>query len=139
MAKVFVTRAIPETGITMLKDAGHDVSVSAKDGVLTKAELIAALTEHTPEAVVSLLTDKIDSEVFAAAPHAKIFANYAVGYDNVDLKAAGEHGVTITNTPGVLTDSVAEHAVALVFAIAKRIAEADRFTRAGKAVGGVGS
>jgi len=135
MAKIYVTRAIPEVGLTLLRTAGHDVVVSSKDGVLAKEELAAALTEHNPDAVLCLLTDKIDGEVFDAAPNAKIFANYAVGFDNVDLKAAESRSVAVTNTPGVLTDSVAEHAVALIFAVTKRIAEADRFTRAGKYVG----
>ncbi len=135
MAKIFVTRAIPEAGPDLLRASGHDIVISGKDGVLTKDELIAALTEHNPDAVLCLLIDKIDSDVFAAAPNAKIFANYAVGFDNIDLKAAAENGIAITNTPGVLTDSVAEHAVALIFAITKRIAESDRFTRAGKYVG----
>ena len=118
-----------------LKAAGHEVVVSEKNGVLTKDELIAALKTHNPDAVLCLLTDKIDGAVLDAAPRAKIFANYAVGFDNLDLAAAAERGVTFTNTPGVLTDSVAEHTVALIFAITKRIAEADRFTRAGKYVG----
>ncbi len=135
MAKVFVTRAIPEAGLNLLGAAGHEVIASTKDGVLTKDELISALKEHNPDAVLCLLTDKIDGDVLDAAPNAKIFANYAVGFDNIDLKVATERGVTITNTPGVLTDSVAEHTVALIFAITKRIAESDRFTRAGKYAG----
>ncbi len=135
MAKIFITRAIPEAGPAALKSVGHEVVVSSKDGVLTKDELIAALVEHKPDAVLCLLTDKIDAAVLDAAPQAKIFANYAVGFDNLDLKAAAERGVTFTNTPGVLTDSVAEHTVALIFAITKRVAEADSFTRAGKYVG----
>ncbi|PJE73100.1 MAG: D-glycerate dehydrogenase, partial [Candidatus Tagabacteria bacterium CG10_big_fil_rev_8_21_14_0_10_40_13] len=65
-------------------------------------------------------------------PRAKIFANYAVGYDNIDLSAAKEHGKIITNTPGVLTETVAEHTFALMISIARRIAEADKFTREGK-------
>lgn len=135
MAKVFVTRAIPEAGPNLLGAAGHTVIVSPKDGALTKSELVAALKAHNPDAVLCLLTDKIEGDVLDAAPQAKIFANYAVGFDNLDVKAATERGVTLTNTPGVLTDSVAEHTVALIFAITKRIAEADRFTRAGKYTG----
>ena len=132
MAKIYITRAIPEAGLMLLRIAGHGVVVSGKDGVLAKKELVAALKEQNPDAVLCLLTDKIDGEVFDAAPNAKIFANYAVGFDNVDLRAAESRSVAVTNTPGVLTDSVAEHAVALIFAVTKRIAEADRFTRAGK-------
>jgi len=77
--------------------------------VLAREELLSELREHNPDAVIPLLTDKIDGEVFDAAPSAKIFATYSVGYGHIDLDAAKERGVTITNTPGVLTDSVAEY------------------------------
>lgn len=132
MATVFVTRQIPDEGIKNLQDKGHDVHVSDKDGVLTREELLGRLSDLNPDAVLPLLTDTIDAEVFDAAPKAKIFANYAVGYNNINLDDAKERGVTITNTPGVLTDTVAEHTVALLLSITSRIAEADRFTRAGK-------
>jgi len=133
MAKIYVTRKIPESGIGLLKQAGHEVVVSEKDGVLTKDELITALKGQPYDAVLCLLTDKIDGEVFdAAGKQCKIFANYAVGFDNVDLAAARERGMVITNTPGILTNTVAEHTFALLLAIAHRVSEADRFTRAGK-------
>ena len=132
MAKIYVTRNIPESGLVLLRDAGHEVVVSGKDGALTHDELIAVLKKENPDAVLCLLTDNIDAEVFDAAPNAKIFANYAVGYGNIDLQAARERGVIVTNTPGVLTDTVAEHTIAMMLAIASRIAEGDRFVRAGK-------
>ena len=132
MASVYVTRKIPNVGLEMIKEAGHEVTISEKDGVLSREELLAALGERPYDAVISLLTDKIDSEMFAAVPSAKIFANYAVGYNNIQLEDAKEAGVTITNTPGVLTDTVAEYALALIMATAKRIPEADWFMREGK-------
>ncbi|NCN52450.1 D-glycerate dehydrogenase [Candidatus Parcubacteria bacterium] len=132
MASIYVTRKIPTAGITLLEEAGHDVVVSAKDGVLTKEELLQALGEKEYDAVLSLLTDSVDGEVFDAAASAKIFANYAVGFNNIDLDAAKERGITITNTPGVLTDTVAEYAFSLMLAVTKRIAEGDRFTRKGE-------
>ena len=135
MKKIFVTRAIPRAGTDYLRAAGHEVIVSQKDGVLTKDELITALQAEQYDALLPLLTDHIDGEVFDAVPSAKIFANYAVGFDNIDILAAKERGITITNTPGVLTQAVAEHTFALLFAIARRIPESDRFTRAGKYVG----
>ncbi|MDP2650363.1 MAG: D-glycerate dehydrogenase, partial [bacterium] len=130
--KVYITRAIPEEGPRMLRAAGHDVIVSGKDGVLTREELISALKENNPDAVLCLLTDKIDAEVFDAAPNAKIFANYAVGYNNINIDDAKTRSVTVTNTPGVLTDTVAEHTVALMLAATSRIAEGDRLTRTGR-------
>ena len=74
----------------MMQDKNYEVDISAKDGVLAKQELISALKQKPYDAVLCLLTDKIDSEVFDAAPTAKIFANYAVGFDNIDMKAAKE-------------------------------------------------
>lgn len=130
---IFVTRRIPEAGIRMLEKKGYAVVVSGKDGVLTKEELIGALKKEHYDAVLCLLTDKIDDAVFeAAGPACKIFANYAVGFDNVDLEAAKKRGMTITNTPGVLTETVAEHTFALMLAAAHRIAEGDAFTKAGQ-------
>ena len=132
MAHIFVTRKIPDIGITKLKEAGHTVVVSEKDGVLTKDELLEALRAQEYDAVLCLLTDQIDAEVFDAAPKAKIFSNYAVGFNNIDTEEAKRRGITITNTPGILTDTVAEHTVALMLSITSRIVEGDRFTRAGK-------
>lgn len=131
MKSVYVTREIPRAGITMLEEKGYEVDVSTKDGVLTRHELIEALSAKPYDAVLCLLTDKIDGEVFDAAPQGKIFANYAVGYDNINLDDAKARDVVISNTPGVLSIAVAEHTFALMMSIAHRIPEADRFTRAG--------
>ena len=134
--KVFVTRKIPERGIAMLKEKGYEVDVSEKDGVLTKDELATALRTKPYDAVLCLLTDTIDKDAFnAAAPSVKIFSNYAVGFNNIDVPEAKTRGIMITNTPGVLTETVAEHAFALILAMASRIVEADTFTRAGKYTG----
>lgn len=135
MAHIYVTRRIPESGLHLLQAAGHTVEVSTKDGVLTKAELVTALKAKPYDAILTLLTDTVDAEVFDAVPTAKICANYAVGFNNIDLKAAEERGVVVTNTPGVLNDSVAEFAIALMLTTTKRVAEAERFARAGKYVG----
>lgn len=132
MSKVFVTRPIPENGIKMLKDKGFEVVVNeaAHDRAATKEELLAGV--KGVDAVLSILTDKIDSEVMdAGLPTLKIIANYAVGYDNLDIKGAKERNILVTNTPGVLTEAVAEHTFALLLAVAKRIPEADKFARAG--------
>lgn len=129
MASIFVTRRIPDIGISLLRAAGHDVEVSKKDGVFTKKELVDALSSKSYDAVLCLLTDTIDEEIYDAVPTAKIFANYAVGYNNIDVDAAKKRGITITNTPGVLTDTVAEYAFSLMLSVVKRIPEADRFTR----------
>lgn len=130
--KVYVTRKIPESGIKKLEEKGYEVDVNPEDRVLKKEELVSALKEKEYDAVLCLLTDSIDDDVFKAVPKAKIFANYAVGYNNIDVKAAKENDKMISNTPGVLTETVAEYAFAALLAIAHRISEADKFTKAGK-------
>lgn len=136
MKKIYITRKIPDSGINLLKEKGYEVVINPEDKVLSREELVYALNGQNYDAVLCLLTDKIDDEVFeAAGKNCKIFANYAVGFDNIDLKSAKEHKITITNTPGVLTETVAEHAFSLILAISHRIAEADKFTREGKYIG----
>lgn len=135
MKKIYITRRIPEAGIGMLKEKGYEIDINPHDRVLTKEELIHAVSEKPYDAVLSLLTDQIDREVFNAVPSAKIFANYAVGFNNFNLADAKELGVTITNTPGALADTVGEHTVALLLALTGRIVEGDNFVRAGKYVG----
>ncbi len=118
----------------MLQEKGYEVEVSDFDGVLAKEKLLEKV--KGADAILSLLTDKMNKEVFdAAGPQLKIVANYAMGYDNIILKDAQDKGILVSNTPGVLTESVAEHAIALMFAIARRIVEADQYMRDGKYVG----
>lgn len=133
MTKIFVTRPIPESGIKLLEEKGFEVAVNegAKDRAATKEEIIAGVKGC--EALLSILTDKIDAEIMdAGLPTLKIIANYAVGFDNIDLPAAKERNLMVTNTPGVLTNTVAEHTFSLILSIAHRISESDRFSRAGK-------
>lgn len=133
MAKIFITRQIPEAGIKLLKQKKYQLKISPHNRVLAKSELISYLKKDKYDALLCLLTDKIDSEIIdAAGSQLKIIANYAVGFDNIDLQAAKKSDIMVTNTPGVLTETVAEHAFALMLAIARRISEADRFVRAGK-------
>ena len=131
MSKILVTRKIPKVGLDLLKAAGHSVDVwTGKAAIPRSALLKRAKGVH---GILSLLTDKIDEAVLkAAGSQLMIVANYAVGYDNLDLAALKKRGVQAANTPGVLDGAVAEHAFALMVACAKRIVEADRFTRAGK-------
>jgi len=133
MQKIFITRPIPKVGVEILKEKGYEVTVNeaAHDRAATKDELLNGV--RGTDAVLSVLTDKIDREVIEAGlPTLKVIANYAVGFDNVDIPAAKEKNIMVTNTPGVLTNTVAEHTFALMLAIAHRISEADRFSRAGK-------
>ncbi len=133
MKKIFITRKIPDAGIKILKDKGYAVDVYPKDRIMSKRELIKTLKNGSYDAVVSLLTDKIDAEAFDAAPTVKVFANYATGFDNIDLIEAKKRGIAVSNAPAPQTsESVAEHALALALALAARIVEADEFVRKGK-------
>lgn len=121
---------IPQKGIDMLKEAfGEDaVEVNPDDRVLSREELLEKVKGR--DAVLSLLTDKMDGEVMdAAGPQCKIVSNYAVGYNNIDTDAATERNILVTNTPGVLTHATADMAIALMFAVARRLAEGDKFMR----------
>src|SRR3546814_216224 len=130
---IYITRPIPEQTINELRQV-HNVEVSPHDRALTREELLAAVRGR--DAVITLLTDKIDGEVMdTAGPQCKIFANYAVGFDNFDTKAATQRGVIMTNTPGVLDDATATHAWALLLATARRVPESERYVRAGKWIG----
>ncbi|HSU72487.1 MAG TPA: D-glycerate dehydrogenase [Candidatus Binatia bacterium] len=127
--KVFVTRKIPGEGIALLQQR-CDVKVAPQNAPISRKELLKGA--KWADALLTLLTDKIDAEVMDANPNLKIIANYAVGYDNIAIPEATKRGIPVTNTPGVLTESVAEHAVALMLAVGKRLLEADPFLRAGK-------
>ncbi|OGE83582.1 MAG: D-glycerate dehydrogenase [Candidatus Doudnabacteria bacterium RIFCSPLOWO2_01_FULL_44_21] len=134
MMKIFVTRKIPQVGLDLLKQAGHEVAVSEFDRPLTREELMQKVA--AADAILSQLVDKIDGEVMdMAGKQLKVIANYAVGYDNLNLKDAESRHILVTNTPDVLTDAVADHAFALMMAAARRVVESDRFSRAGKYTG----
>jgi len=130
--KVFITRSIPGTAIDDLKKV-HQVDIWPGPGAIPREDLLAGV--RGADAIISLLTEKIDAEVLGAAgPGLKIVANYAVGFDNIDLPAAKSRGVIITNTPSRLGDSVAELTITLILALSRRIVEADRWMREGNYV-----
>jgi D-3-phosphoglycerate dehydrogenase len=126
---VLVTKHVyPEALDYLRKHAAveyHDSEQSYPPG-----ELLARLQEK--DGAVTQLTDHFTAEVLGALPKLRVIANVAVGYDNIDVEAATERKILVTNTPGVLTDTTADFAFALLMAAARRIAEADRFLRAGR-------
>jgi len=129
--RVVVTRALPEPALRALRASGADVWVSPEDRALGAEELHAAV--RGADAVVTMLHDRVDDALLSAAgDQLRVVANVAVGYDNVDLDAARRHGVTITNTPGVLTDATADLAIALMLAITRRLGEGERVIRSGE-------
>lgn len=126
--KVFVTRKLPEKALEMIR-AECDMEINPHDRVLTKEELISGISDK--DGMLCLLTDEIDEEVIDSGRNLRIIANYAVGYNNIDVSAATKRKIPVTNTPGVLTDTTADMAWALIFAIARRVVEADKFIREG--------
>ena len=131
--KLFVTRKIPAAGLDrLLADSRLSVKVYKRDRAIPRDILLKRV--KGAHVILSILTDKIDGEVMdASGPQLKMIANYAVGFDNIDVNEAKRRGIIVTNSahPGV-SESVAEHTIALIFALAHRIVETDRFTRAGK-------
>jgi glyoxylate reductase len=127
--KVYVTRELPERGIKIIKkyfdaEVWTEYAPPPKKLIIEKAKNVDAL--------VPLLSDKIDAEVFDAAPKLRIVAQMAVGFDNIDLQEATKRGIYVTNTPEVLTDTTADFAWALLMAIARRVVEADKYVRTGQ-------
>ena len=127
--RIFVTHVLPGKGLEKLKKKyevevwpGRDIG---REDLLKKVKGVVG--------IVSLLTEKIDKEVMETAGDGlKVIANYAVGFDNIDVEEANKRGIVVTNTPGILTESVAEHVIALMMAVSKRMIEGDRFVREGK-------
>jgi len=131
--KIFITRKIPIIAEQKLRDAGCEVDVYAKDRIPSQNEIVSILKKGSYDAVLCLLTDKIDARVFGAARTIKLYANYAVGFDNINLNEAKKRGILVTNAPAEFTaEAVAEHTVALILALSTRIVEADTFVRKGK-------
>jgi glyoxylate reductase len=128
--KVYITRKIPQKAIDYLKENGISFSYYNKDQPIPRKELLRNV--KNVDAVLSLLTDKIDAEVIDAMKKCKVIANYAVGYDNIDVKYAKSKNIIVTNTPGVLTDSTADLTMALALACARRLPEAEKYLRGGK-------
>ncbi|MFH1838675.1 MAG: NAD(P)-dependent oxidoreductase, partial [Patescibacteria group bacterium] len=132
MKYVYVTRKILDPAVNMLKAKGYKIKVYSKDQIIPRKKLLKGVKGTT--AILSLLTDKIDDEIFeAAGPQLKIVANYAVGFDNIDLEAAKKRKIIITNTPHKkVSEAVAEHTFALMISLARRITESDNFAKAEK-------
>jgi glyoxylate reductase len=124
--RIFVTRKLPASVIAKLESAG-EVEVYSGGGTITPEELREKAAGC--HALVTMLTERIDGALLDAAPDLRIVANVAVGYNNVDVPAARARGVVVTNTPDVLTDSVADFTWGLILAIMRRIPEGDRVVR----------
>jgi glyoxylate reductase len=129
VARVFVTRALPGDAFAgLVAEAG--VELWPGPGAPPRAALLAGVA--AAEGLLCMLTDRVDAELFAAAPRLRVVSSCSVGLDHVGLAAATARGIPVGHTPGVLTDATAEFALALLLAAARRVVEADRFVREGR-------
>lgn len=129
-ATVFVTRPLPEPGVDVLRAAGLEVRVNVEDRPLTAEELRAGVAEA--DALLCMLSDRVDDALVDAAPRLRVVANFAVGYDNIDVAAVRARGVEVTTTPGVLTDATADLNWALLLAAARNLGPGERLVRSGE-------
>src|SRR3989449_7878428 len=130
MAKnVFISNNLPQGSVGLIPRS-YSLDYNDSDAPLSKAELISRLKGK--DGLICHIISTIDDEVLAAAPTLKVVANVAVGFNNVDVAAATRHGVIVTNTPDVLTETTADFAWTLLMAAARRVVEADRYARAGE-------
>lgn len=127
--RVFVSRPLPAPAMERLSRR-FEIATGPADRATTAEELLAGARDA--DALVSMLSDRVDAGFLAACPRLRVVANYAVGVNNIDLAAAASRGVWATNTPGVLTDATADLAFGLLLAAARRIPESERFLRAGR-------
>jgi glyoxylate reductase len=129
MKSVYVSRPLPAPGTEMLVAAGLEVEQHQEDRPPARDALLAAV--RGKQALLCLLTERVDVELLDAAPELRVVANLAVGYDNIDVAAATARGVIVTNTPDVLTDATADLTWALILSAARRVVEGDSLVRRG--------
>jgi len=131
MAKpiIFLTRSLPDAVMTELSRRFH-LRHNRHDRPLSRQELLRGI--RNADGLISMLSDRIDREVIDAGPKLKIISNYAVGYNNIDLQAAADRDIPVTNTPGVLTETTADLTFALLLAAARRLPEGEALVRSGK-------
>ena len=126
---VIVTRKLPEVTETRMKEL-FDTRLNDDDTPMSEAALVAAMQEA--DVLVPTVTDQIDAKLIGqAGENLKLIANYGNGVDNIDLPAARERGITVTNTPGVLTEDTADMTMALILAVPRRLNEGQRLVRGG--------
>lgn len=129
-SSVYITRAIPESGVALLSGGGFEVTVNPLPRQLRRDELLKQVVRH--DAIICQLSDPIDRAVLeASSPRCKVVATCAAGFDNIDLKAAQDCRIVVTNTPGVLTEATADLTWALLLATARRLGEAEQLVRSG--------
>ncbi len=131
--KIFITKQIPEAGLALLQKKGYAITIRKKKSIITQQELLKA-TKNT-DALLCMLTDPVNKKVIASMNRCKVISTYAVGFNNIDVETASGKGITVTNTPGVLTDATADIAFGLLLAAARHFIPGDKMTREGKFIG----
>jgi lactate dehydrogenase-like 2-hydroxyacid dehydrogenase len=130
---ILITRKLPSMVEEKLTATGHKVTQADFEKPPTQAEIIELLQKDSYDILITLLTDKIDSTVFDAAPSLKLVANYATGFDNINLEDAKDRGITVSNAPAIQSaEAVSEHTISLMLALARKLIPADNFTKAGQ-------
>ena len=127
--RILITGNLPENVISPLKEK-YRVEMNQEDRPLDRQAIISGVKDK--QGLLPMLSDSINEEVLDCAPHLKMIANFGVGYNNIDVRAASARGIMVSNTPGVLTDATAELAFALILAVPRRIVEGDRMVREGR-------
>jgi len=127
--KVYVTRLIPKAGLDLLRGC---VQVRVWEDELPPPREVLMEEAAEADGLLTLLTDEIDAALMDAAPRLRAVSNYAIGYDNVDVRAATERGIMVCHTPGILTDTTADFAFTLLASVSRRVVEAAQYVRAGK-------
>lgn len=132
--KVLITRRVPPPAVELLREAGFAIDLCDQDDPPGRETLLARVPGAA--GLVTMLSERVDGELLkAAGPSLRVVANFAVGYDNIDVAACTAAKVRVTNTPGVLTDATADLAWALILAAARRVVEGDRLVRSGQWTG----
>lgn len=131
MARIYITSKIPQLAEIALKKKGFSVRANESSNPLSRGELVDVFSQY--DGIISSVADKIDDEIIAKAnADFKVIANYAVGFDNIDVLGAKRRGIIVCNTPGVAGEAVAEHTFALILAVLKSVVCADKYVRSGK-------
>jgi len=126
---VLVTGRLPDDVLALIKKE-HNVEINLHDRPMDRERIISGIIDK--DGILCMITDRIGRELLDKAQHLKIIANFGVGFDNIDVQAATERGIPVTNTPGILTDATADLTFALILASGRRVVEGDKHTRAGK-------
>jgi glyoxylate reductase len=132
MSNVLITRRVPQVGVDLLTKAGLAPDIIENDLPVVREELLERLQKHSYEAILTTMSEKVDDEFLVAAGESlKLVANFAVGYNNINLEACKARGIKVSNTPGVLSEATADQAFALLLAAARRVVEGHKMVEAG--------